>query len=285
MVNIKKLSDYNFKTVYNTYVIAEIGINHNGDLKTAIDIVKSAAKTGCDAVKFQTYISEKRAPKKKNKELYDILKKCELSFSDFTEIKKCCDEYDIEFISTAFDEESIDFLNDINMDIFKISSFDLINHKLLKKIASLNKTNIISVGMGNKKEIAEAYNILSSNKNTKNAILHCISSYPTPVESAKLASINYLKNEYDNCIIGQSDHTSGIIVPAYAVAAGAQVIEKHYKINTEMDCIDSIVSITEEEMINLVKEIRNIEKIFGSAKEDVLEIEKGALQYRRSNIL
>ena len=139
--------------------------------------------------------------------------------------------------------------------------------------------------MGNKKEIAEAYNILSSNKNTKNAILHCISSYPTPVESAKLASINYLKNEYDNCIIGQSDHTSGIIVPAYAVAAGAQVIEKHYKINTEMDCIDSIVSITEEEMINLVKEIRNIEKIFGSAKEDVLEIEKGSLQYRRSNIL
>ena len=137
---IQVLKNYNFNTLNKTYVIAEIGINHGGSLKKALEIVKSASKTGCDAVKFQTYISEKRAPKKKFPELYDIIiNSCELSFSDFEKIKLYCDDLGIEFISTAFDEESIDFLNSINMNIFKISSFDLINIKLINKIASLGK--------------------------------------------------------------------------------------------------------------------------------------------------
>ena len=173
--NMKVLKNFNFNTNYSTYLIAEIGINHSGSLSNAINLVKSASNTGCNAVKFQTYISEKRAPKNKFPELHEILKKCELNQSDFSTIKNYCDELNIDFISTAFDEESIDFLNSIKMEIFKISSFDLINKKLLNKISSLGKTNILSVGMGNKEEIESATQILSENPKNKNAILHCVS--------------------------------------------------------------------------------------------------------------
>ena len=280
-----KLQDFNFKTAYDTYVIAEIGINHGGSLKKALEIVKSASKTGCDAVKFQTYDSEKRAPKKKFPDLHEILKGCQLKFSEFSEIKNYCDDLKIEFISTAFDRESIEFLESINMNIFKISSFDLINLELIKKISSLGKTNIFSVGMGSKEEVMKASQILESNPKCKNAILHCVSSYPTQIKDSNIVSINYLKNTFKNFLVGLSDHTPDIKVPSYAVALGARIIEKHYKIDEHMDCIDSSVSITQNQMKDLVSEIRFIEKILGTEKADVLDSEKDIIQYRRSNIL
>ncbi len=280
-----KLQDFNFKTTYDTYVIAEIGINHGGSLKKALEIVKSASKTGCDAVKFQTYDSEKRAPKKKFPDLHEILKSCQLKFSEFSEIKNYCDDLEIEFISTAFDRESIEFLESINMNIFKISSFDLINLELIKKISSLGKTNIFSVGMGSKKEIIKASQILESNPKCKNAILHCVSSYPTQVKDSNIVSINYLKNNFKDFLVGLSDHTPDIKVPSYAVALGARIIEKHYKIDEHMDCIDSSVSITQNQMKDLVSEIRFIEKILGTEKLDVLDSEKDIVKYRRSNTL
>ncbi len=282
---MKKLSDYNLNTFNRTYVVAEIGINHGGSLSRAFELVDSACKTGCDAVKFQSYISEKRTSKKEFPDLYEILKKCELKLEDFNELKKLCDEKNIDFISTCFDEESIDYLNEINMKIFKISSFDLINEKLIHKIASLGKTNIVSVGMGKKEEIEKAISILSNNRNNKNIILHCISSYPTKEQDANLIEINNLKDKFHNCIIGHSDHTNDIKVPCYAVAAGAQVIEKHFKINDNMECIDSEVSITQTQMTKLVEEIRKIEIIFGSGKKRLTEQEKQVIKYRRRDIL
>ncbi len=279
------LKNFNFKTAFNTFIIAEIGINHGGNINKALELIKSASKTGCDAVKFQTYISEKRAPKKKFSELHDVLKSCELKFSEFLIIKNYCDELNIEFCSTAFDEESIDFLNSIEMKIFKISSFDLINHKLIEKISSLGKTNILSLGMGNKKEIDTASKILERNPKCKNALLHCISSYPTKEEDAHLVTINFLKENYKNFIIGLSDHTVNIKVPAYAAVLGAQIIEKHFKIDENMNCIDESVSITELQMKKLVSEVRLIEKIMGVDKKELTKEEKDIIKYRRNNIL
>ncbi|MBV69266.1 MAG: N-acetylneuraminate synthase [Pelagibacterales bacterium] len=280
-----KLIDFDFKTVRNTYLIAEIGINHGGNIQTAKDLVVSAANTGCDAVKFQTYISEKRAPKNKFPDLFNLLKSCELTFNEFEQLKMLCNEKNIEFISTAFDEESIEFLDSIDMKIFKISSFDLLNHKLLEKVANLNKTVITSVGMGTEQEIDDAYKVLAKNGKSKNVILHCISAYPTKEDDAQLMQINILKNKYKECVIGQSDHTNDIVVPCYAVAAGAQIIEKHYKLDDNMDCIDSAVSITEDQMALLVKKVRNIEKMFGQPKRLLSFQEKEVLKYRRKNIL
>lgn len=282
---IKKLNNFKFNTLNNTYVIAEIGINHGGDLNTALQIIESASRTGCDAVKFQTYISEKRAPKNKFPELYDIIKSCELTFTDFEKIKTYCDQLGLEFISTAFDEESINFLNSIDMNIFKISSFDLINLKLIEKIASLGKTNIISTGMGKESEIEQACDLLSSNSNCNNAILHCVSSYPTNHVDSNLISLVYLKQRYNDFIIGLSDHTADIKVPLYGVALGAQILEKHYKISHDMDCVDKSVSITEEQMKTLVTEIRYIEEVMGTEKKDLVANEKDAIRYRRKNIL
>ena len=279
------LKHFNFKTKFNTFIIAEIGINHGGNIKTALELVKSASKTGCDAVKFQTYNSEKRAPRKKFAELHDILKSCELKLSEFSTIKNYCDDLDIEFFSTAFDEESIDFLNSIGMNIFKISSFDLINHKLIKKISSLGKTNILSLGMGNKNEIASASKILASNPECKNALLHCISSYPTKEEDANLITLKFLKESYKDFIIGLSDHTVDIKVPCYATVLGAQIIEKHFKIDENMSCIDASVSITELQMKKLVSEVRIIEKILGVDKDKLTKEEEEIIKYRRNNIL
>jgi N,N'-diacetyllegionaminate synthase len=279
------LKNFNFKTVNNTYVIAEIGINHGGSLKKAMEMVSSASRTGCDAVKFQTYISEKRAPKNHFPELYDIIKSCELSLSDFKKIKLYCDDLGVEFISTPFDEESIDFLNSIGMNIFKISSFDLINLKLISKIASLGKTNIISTGMGITKEIDNACKILSESAYCKNALLYCVSSYPTHHKDSNLISISYLKQRYKNFIIGLSDHTSDIKVPSYGVVLGAQIIEKHFKIDEDMDCVDQSVSITEKQMKNLVTDIRFIEEALGKQKQDLIASEKDAIKYRRKDTL
>ena len=282
---MRDLKSFNFNTSHKTYVIAEIGINHGGSLKKALEIVKSASKTGCDAVKFQTYKSEKRAPKKKFPELYDIINSCELSFSDFEDIKLYCDDLGIEFISTPFDEESIDFLNTIGMNIFKISSFDLINIKLINKIASLGKTNIISTGMGVENEIDNACKVLSSNANCKNALLYCVSSYPTNHKDSNLITISHLKQKYKDFIIGLSDHTADIKVPSYGVVLGAQIIEKHYKINEEMQCVDESVSITENQMKTLVSDIRFIEEALGKEKKGLVASEKDAIKYRREDIL
>ena len=256
---MKNLREYGFNTDNKTYVIAEIGINHGGNLDNAKRLIDSAAKTGCDAVKFQTYLTEQRAPKG-NQEVFDILKKCELPFSDFEKLKDHSKGYGIDFFSTPFDRESIEFLESIETDLYKVASFDVVNKKLLRELAKTGKPIIMSVGMANLDEIRGAYDVIAANKNNL-AILHCVSAYPTEERNANLGAINVLQDEFSDCVIGQSDHTAGIKVPLYAVAAGAQIIEKHYKINENMDCIDAPVSISEKSMKNLVNEIRVVELI------------------------
>ena len=269
--------DFGFNTNHQVYIIAEIGINHGGDIEVAKKMIDSVSRTGANAVKFQTYITEKRVPK--DSPIFSVLKKCELSFDAFIELKKYAQTKKLDFFSTPFDFESIDFLASIHCELYKIASFDIVNHKLLKKIAETKVPVLMSVGMSSLKEIHEAYDILKSEINHI-AILHCISSYPTPENAAHLSSIYKLKEEFD-CVIGQSDHTNDIIVPIYAVAAGAQILEKHYKIDDQMDCIDSPVSITEKQMTKLVYEVRRVERILGNLEFGIREEEKDIEQYRR----
>lgn len=276
----KRLKEYGFNTENLVYTIAEIGINHGGDIAVAKALIDSAAKTGVDAVKFQTYITEKRVPEG-NQTLFDILKKCELPFEAFDDLKKHAESLGLTFFSTPFDKESIDYLESIHCDLYKIASFDVVNQKLLAKIAGTKKTVIMSVGMANMEEIKTAYSILEKSTE-KIAILHCVSAYPTLEKDANLSAVHYLKEQFP-CIIGQSDHTNGIDVPLFAVAAGAQVVEKHYKIDDQMDCIDAPVSITEHQMTNLVAEIRRLETVFGGSRLITNPAEEGTRQFRRKS--
>jgi sialic acid synthase SpsE len=271
------LNEYGFKTNNQTYVIAEIGINHGGSLSLAKELIDAAAESGADAAKFQTYLTEKRVPKQSP--IFDILKKCELPLESFEELKRYADSRKIQFFSTPFDFESVDCLEKIGTPIYKIASFDSVNKQLLEYVAQKSKPTIMSVGMTNLKEIIAAYNILTQ-KTSKIALLHCISSYPTKELDANLSCIQTLKQNF-NCIVGQSDHTSGIKIPILAVAAGAQIIEKHFKISDSMECIDAPVSISMNEMKKMISSIREIEQIMGNPSLEARDAEKQILPFRR----
>jgi N,N'-diacetyllegionaminate synthase len=278
-MTIKNLKNFGFNTNNRTYIIAEIGINHRGDVNVAKKLIDSAVSSGVDAVKFQTYLTEKRAPKG-NFEIFELLKNLELPFEAFKELKDYSNKLKIDFFSTPFDTESVNYLNNIGVDFYKVASFDLTNHKILNEIAETGKPVIMSIGMSNLKEIDEAYNILK--KGTKKiAILHCISSYPTIEKDSSLSNLYKLQDRYGECIIGQSDHTNDIKVPIYAAAAGAQILEKHFKIDDNFECVDSVVSITESQMRKLVEEIRNLEKIFGEEIFGLREVERAQENFRR----
>jgi sialic acid synthase SpsE len=279
-VVIKKLRDFGFNTDNRTYIIAEIGINHRGDINIAKQLIDSAVRSGVDAVKFQTYITEQRAPKG-NDEVFKILKDLELPFEAFKELKDYTKQYDVDFFSTPFDKESVEYLESIGTDLYKIASFDIVNHQLLREVAKTGKPVIMSVGMSNLDEIEDAYKILKEGTDSI-AILHCISSYPTIEKDSNLSNIYKIQERYD-CIIGQSDHTSDIKVPIYAAAAGAQILEKHFKIDEEFECIDSPVSITEVQMKGLIEEVRSLEKIFGNESFGIRKSEEGAKIFRRKH--
>lgn len=274
---MKNLIDFGFNTKNKTYVIAEVGINHGGDIELAKKIIDSVSRTGADAVKFQTYITEKRVSK--DSPIFDILKKCELPFEAFKKLQHYSKRKNLDFFSTPFDNESVDFLSSINCDIYKIASFDVVNKVLLEKVASIKKPIIMSTGMSNIKEINIAYDILKE-KTDNIALLHCISSYPTKEKDANLSVIYKLKESFD-CVIGHSDHTNDIKVPLMAVAAGAQIIEKHFRIDENMECVDAPVSITENQLRNLVEGIRDIEKIFGDQFLGITSAEKEIVPFRR----
>lgn len=280
MARTKILKDHGFKTDNRTYVIAEIGINHGGDEGAAMALLESAARAGADAVKFQTYITEQRVPDPVgNKAVYDILKKCELPFEAFGRLKARAVELGVDFFSTPFDRESVEYLESIGTDLYKIASFDVVNCELLRQVAATGKPAIMSVGMADRAEIDCAYKTLRDG--TSNiALLHCISSYPLEEDKANLAAIYELQDAYD-CVIGYSDHTPGIEVPLMAVAAGAQVIEKHYRIDENFDCCDAPVSITETDMRTMVDAIRRIEAMFGGGELGVREVEKPITAFRR----
>lgn len=251
------------------YIIAEIGINHNGDVKIAEEMIRTAAKTGVNAVKFQTYITEKRVSQ--NSPIFDPLKKCELSYPEQAELKTIADAEGITFFSTPFDGESVDFLSSLDVAAYKIASFELVNLALVRQIASQKKSVIASSGMADRKEIDQALQILDM-ESAPYALLHCVSAYPTAFENANLNVIRSLKKVYD-CPVGYSDHTLGIEVPVYAVAVGATIIEKHFTLDKAMDGPDHSMSVDPGEMSEMVRKCREIKTILGNGDINLSEAE------------
>lgn len=264
------------------FTIAEIGLNHNGSLKSALDHVSAAKKCGCDAVKFQTYITEKRI-QDPSSPLRDLLKRLELTYEEFKEIKQYCDELDIEFFSTAFDSEAVIFLAEIGVDLFKVSSFDTSNFDLFDALVGKARRLIFSIGMTDKDTIETLVTKLQPNVDTL-GVLHCVSSYPTPIEHARLSNIAFLKSGLQNVVVGYSDHTQGILAPSIAVGMGARIIEKHFKVSENHECVDAPVSIGPFEMTKMVSDIRSSYQMIGEAYFGVSELEREATVFKRKSL-
>ncbi|MBU3093638.1 N-acetylneuraminate synthase [Clostridium sp. CM028] len=259
----------------STFIIAEAGVNHNGDIKIAKEMVDKAVFAGADAIKFQTFITEKlvtgyaeMAEYQKDNigkidSQFNMLKKLELSHESFIEIQEYCIHKEIMFLSTPFDFESADFLASIGVEAFKISSGDLTNIPFLEHIARFNKPIILSSGMATLSEIEETINVINFLGNKEIAVLHCTSNYPAKLESVNLNAMNTIKKSFE-IVSGYSDHTEGITVPIAAVAMGANIIEKHFTMDKSMEGPDHKASLNPIELKEMVKAIRDVEIALGT---------------------
>lgn len=258
-----------------TYLIAEAGINHNGELAVAKDLVRAVKEAGADAIKFQTYETEKRV--EESSDIFDILKQCELSREAETELFEFAREQGLTIFSTPFDVESVEFLDKLGVPAFKAASFHITHKKLLRAMAETGKPVIFSRGMATLEEITEAVDIFDRH-DTPCVLLHCVSSYPTEPEDANLEIIRTLDDEFD-CPIGFSDHTLGTEVPSLSVATGADVIEKHFTLDTSMDGPDHELSLDPDGMKTLVEDVRRVESILGDGAVRRLDAED-AMEFR-----
>lgn len=281
--------------MFKTYIIAEAGINHNGNLGIAKKLVDAAVKSGADAVKFQTFKTENMvtgyAKKAKYQEdttgtgsQFQMLKKLELSFDDHNILNKYCKEQGITFLSTPFDSESVNLLEKLNIPLYKISSGDLTNLPLLDHIARLKKPMIISTGMCGLGEVEKAINAIHDAGNFDITLLHCTSNYPTMYSDVNLNAMNTLKNAF-KLPVGYSDHTLGIEVAIAAVAMGAKIIEKHFTIDNTFEGPDHKASLEPRELKQLVQSIRNIESALGDGVKKCRENEKSTRDVARKSIV
>jgi N,N'-diacetyllegionaminate synthase len=261
----------NFRLDSNSapYIIAEAGINHNGDIKTALKLIEAANKSGADAIKFQTYKSELFiSPESK---YYNIFKNCELSFEDIKLLVEKAKSLNITIFSAVFDFFSADLWQKLDTPMFKIASGDITHHPLLAYVAKFNKPIILSTGGSSIKEIASAVKaIYDSNPSTKLAILHCVSKYPTNNNEANLLSMKTIKDMF-NVPVGFSDHTEGEITSTSAVALGASIIEKHFTLNNDMDGPDHKLSINPENFKIYINKLHSIFNTLGLGSKEVIE--------------
>ena len=259
-------------------IIAEAGVNHNGDIKLAYKLAEEAKKAGADYVKFQTFVPEKLVSKFAEKAEYQkkttgesdsqltMLKKLALSQADFKGLKEYCEEIGIGFLSTPFDLESLEFLNKLGMDFWKVPSGEITNYPYLKKIAETKKEVVLSTGMCYLEEITDAVKVLKENGTAKITVLHCNTEYPTPMEDVNLLAMEEIRYAL-NCPVGYSDHTKGIEVPIAAAALGAVMIEKHFTLDKNMEGPDHKASLEPDELAEMVRCIRNIELARGHGRK------------------
>jgi N-acetylneuraminate synthase len=280
-------------------IIAEAGVNHNGNFDNAKKLILAAASAGADYVKFQTFKADKLVSKDAQKAKYqktnlkeggdtqyEMLKKLELSEDWHYELIKYANECGIKFLSTGFDEDSIDFLDSLNIDLFKVPSGEITNKPYLEHIAKKGKPIILSTGMSTLEEVRDAITVLQNNGITNNnlTVLHCNTEYPTPMSDVNLNAMNFLKDEF-KVNIGYSDHTIGIEVPIAAVTLGARVIEKHFTLDKNMEGPDHKASLEPNELKSMINAIRNIEiAISGSGKKEVTESEMKNILIARKSI-
>ena len=258
-------------------IIAEIGVNHNGQVDLAREMIDKASEAGVDFVKFQTSIpnlvTSIYAPKAEyqlsstdsNETMLEMCDKLTLSFEETKTLKVYAEKKDVKFLSTPFDLVSIDFLNELGLDWFKIPSGEITNLPYLRKIGAFGKKIIMSTGMANLEEIRAAIKVLSDYGTPKEntIILHCNTEYPTPMEDVNLKAMLTIRDELE-VQVGYSDHTLGIEIPIAAVSLGATVIEKHFTLSRKMEGPDHLASLEPDELIAMVKAIRNIERALGN---------------------
>lgn len=280
-------------------IIAEAGVNHNGSLELAKQLIDKAVEAGVDIIKFQTFKSEKLVSKaakqaeyqqrnigKKDEGQFAMLKKLELSQADHEELIAYCNKKGIHFFSTAFDMDSIDYLHSLNMGLWKIPSGEITNYPYLRKIAQYKEPVILSTGMCELYDIEAAMNVLLEFgvKKEHITILHCNTEYPTPFEDVNLKAMLEIEEKF-GVQIGYSDHTKGIEVPIAAVALGATVVEKHFTLDKNMEGPDHKASLEPDELKAMVSAIRNIEQALGTGNKTISESERKNIEIARKSIV
>lgn len=277
-------------------VIAEAGVNHNGSMELAKKMVIAAKEAGADYVKFQTFIPHNLVSQYADKAEYQkkatgseqsqlqMLEQLALTQQDFIELEAFCKEIRIGFISTPFDLESIDFLNGLDMDFWKLPSGEVTNLPYLEKIAQTGKAVIMSTGMCEMEEIEETVAVLEKNGAGDIVVLHCNTEYPTPMQDVNLLAMKQMA-EVLKKPIGYSDHTQGIEVAIAAVALGATVIEKHFTLDKTMEGPDHRASLEPDELAQMVRAIRNIEQSLGDGQKKRTESEKKNCAVARKSIV
>jgi len=280
-------------------IIAEAGVNHNGSMVIAKQLVDKAVEAGVDIIKFQTFKSEKLVSKaakqaeyqrrnigKKDEGQLAMLKKLELSQADHEELIAYCQKKGIRFFSTAFDMDSIEYLHSLNMELWKIPSGEITNYPYLRKIAQYHEPVILSTGMCELSDIEAALNVLMEFgvKKDQITILHCNTEYPTPFADVNLKAMLEIGEKF-GVNIGYSDHTKGIEVPVAAVALGATVIEKHFTLDKNMEGPDHKASLEPDELKSMVSSIRNIELALGNGHKSVSNSERKNIEIARKSIV
>lgn len=278
------------------FVIAEAGVNHNGDLEIAKQLVDVAVAAGADAVKFQTFKAEKvvssAAPKAdyqlqttaEDESQYAMLKNLELSFEAHQVLKTYCQDRDILFMSTPFDEDSADFLESLGVPVYKIPSGEITNQPLIEHIARKNKPIILSTGMSNLTEVSQAVDWVKGTGNDQLVLLHCVSNYPADPADVNLRAMEVMASAFQTPV-GYSDHTPGIEVALAAVALGASVIEKHFTLDREMAGPDHRASLEPDQLAAMVSGIRTVESALGHGCKEPAPSEANTASVARRSLV
>lgn len=280
------------------YIIAEAGCNHDGKLEQGFRLIEEAAKNGADAIKFQTFKAEKLVTKnaeqwwlpeeqRQGKKQIDLYKTQDsFGLEEYKALQDHCNKNGITFLSTPFDEGSVDLLERLNVPAYKTASTDLTNLPFLEYIAKKQKPMIVSAGMSSLEEIAESVGVIRSTGNEKICLMHCIVEYPAPMHHANLNFIKTLKKEFPDYIIGFSDHTLGYVADIVATAIGAKIIEKHFTFDkTIRGAPDHILSVDPKELSDMVKDVRVAELSLGSYDKEILEYEQPAREFGRRKLV
>ena len=276
-------------------VIAEAGVNHNGNISIAKKMIEEAKNAGADIVKFQTFDATKVASKyavmaeyqKENLGIVEsqesMLSKLMLRWEDYVELAEYCNRIGIKFLSTPFDIDSVRFLNGLQ-DIWKIPSGEITNYPYLVEIAKTGKDVILSTGMSTMDEVDAALSVLRYNGTKSIVLLHCTTNYPTPMNDVNLRAMLTMR-DHCGCDVGYSDHTRGIEIPIAAVAMGASIIEKHFTLDRTMEGPDHKASLEPHELAEMVKAIRNIEVAMGNGEKIPAKSEQVNIAVARKSIV
>jgi N,N'-diacetyllegionaminate synthase len=278
------------------FIIAEAGVNHNGKIKLANKLIDGAKDARADAIKFQTFKAEhvvtsgaEKADYQKQttsgeESQFEMIKKLELAKRDFRGLSAYAHKKGIVFLSSPFDRESVDLLDELDVPAFKIPSGEITNFPLLRHIARKKKPIILSTGMSTLREIEEALAVIHSEATEEIVLLHCVTTYPVRVEDVNLRAMGTLRNAF-NLPVGLSDHTLGVAIPIAAVALGACVIEKHFTLDKSLPGPDHQASLEPHELTQMVKAIRDVEKAMGDGNKTPTEEEKQIQKVARRSIV